>query len=78
VLVDLFIQSFDQPPRHLTLDIDAFDDPAHGQQQLIMFHGYYDQYRKEKDMHCAAQDLKETKKRTCIVPLHRFRPPGQA
>src|SRR5271165_3985942 len=25
VLVDLFIQSFDQPPRHLTLDIDAFD-----------------------------------------------------
>ena len=29
VLVDVFIQSFDQPPRHLTLDIDAFDDPAH-------------------------------------------------
>ncbi len=45
VLVDLFIQSFDQPPRHLTLDIDAFDDPAHGAQQLIMFHGYYDQYQ---------------------------------
>jgi DDE family transposase len=45
VLVDLFIQSFDQPPRHRTLDIDAFDDPAHGQQQLIMFHGYYDQYQ---------------------------------
>ena len=30
VLVDLFLQSFDQPPRHLTLDIDAFEDPAHG------------------------------------------------
>lgn len=45
VLVDLFIQSFDAPPRHLTLDIDAFDDPAHGQQQLIMFHGYYEQYQ---------------------------------
>ena len=30
VLVDLFIQSFDAPPRHLTLDFDAFDDPAHG------------------------------------------------
>jgi len=28
VLVDLFIQSFDQPPRHLTLDIDAFDSAA--------------------------------------------------
>jgi hypothetical protein len=45
MLVDLFLQSFDTPPRHLTLDIDAFDDPAHGQQQLIMFHGYYEQYQ---------------------------------
>jgi hypothetical protein len=45
VLVDLFIQSFDKPPRHLTFDIDAFDDPAHGQQQLIMFHGYYEQHQ---------------------------------
>jgi hypothetical protein len=43
VLVDLFLQSFDAPPRHLTLDIDAFDDPAHGQQQLTLFHGYYEQ-----------------------------------
>ena len=45
VLVDVFLQSFDQPPGHLTLDLDAFDDPAHGEQQLIMFHGYYDQYQ---------------------------------
>ena len=30
VLVDHFIQSFDRPPRHLTFDADAFDDPAHG------------------------------------------------
>jgi hypothetical protein len=45
VLVDLFIQSFDEPPRTLTLDLDAFDDPAHGEQQLIMFHGYYEQYQ---------------------------------
>jgi Transposase DDE domain group 1 len=43
VLVDQFIQSFAQPPGHLTLDLDAFDDPAHGDQQLTMFHGYYDQ-----------------------------------
>jgi hypothetical protein len=45
VLVDLFIQSFDRPPGHLTFDLDAFDDPAHGEQQLIMFHGYYEQYQ---------------------------------
>src|SRR4051794_21281186 len=35
MMVDLFIQSFATPPRLLTLDIDAFDDPAHGEQQLI-------------------------------------------
>jgi hypothetical protein len=44
-LVDLFIQSFAKPPSHLTFDLDAFDDPAHGGQQLIMFHGYYGQYQ---------------------------------
>src|SRR4051795_7281749 len=45
MLVDLFIQSFAPPPRPFTLDIDAFDDPAHGEQQLIMFHGYYEQFQ---------------------------------
>jgi hypothetical protein len=44
-LADEFIQSFDTAPGHITLDFDAFDDPAHGDQQLIMFHGYYDQYQ---------------------------------
>jgi hypothetical protein len=44
-LVDAFIQSFAEPPSHLTFDVDAFDDPAHGEQQLIMFHGYYEQHQ---------------------------------
>ena len=44
-LVDEFIASFDKPPLRVTLDMDAFDDPAHGRQQLIMFHGYYEQYQ---------------------------------
>jgi hypothetical protein len=44
-LLDEFIQSFDQPTTHLTLDLDVFDDPAHGNQQLIMLHGYYEQYQ---------------------------------
>lgn len=43
--VDQFIASFATPPKHLTFDLDAFDDPAHGQQQMVMFHGYYDQYQ---------------------------------
>jgi hypothetical protein len=44
-LADTFIRSFDAPPAHLTLDLDAFDDPTHGHQQLTFFHGYYEQYQ---------------------------------
>jgi hypothetical protein len=44
-LIDKFIAAFDEPPTRLTLDIDPFDDPTHGQQQLTFFHGYYDQYQ---------------------------------
>src|SRR5262245_17790723 len=43
VFVDQFIASFDAPPRHLTFDLDAVDDPAQGHQQLTFWHGYYDQ-----------------------------------
>lgn len=45
LLVDQFIASFDQPPRQLTLDVDAFDDPTHGHQQLTFYHGYYGQHQ---------------------------------
>jgi hypothetical protein len=43
VFIDQFIASFDTPPRHLTFDLDAVDDPAHGHQQLTFWHGHYDQ-----------------------------------
>jgi hypothetical protein len=45
VLIDQFIASFASPPRHLVFDLDAVDDPAHGRQQLVLFHGYYEQYQ---------------------------------
>lgn len=45
VLCDQFLDAFPAPPSRITLDIDAFDDPAHGRQQLIAFHGYYEQYQ---------------------------------
>ena len=45
VLIDQFIASFATPPAELTLDLDAVDDPAHGQQQLVLFHGYFEQYQ---------------------------------
>lgn len=44
-LIDQFVQSFDAAPARLALDLDAFDDPAHGAQQLVLFHGYYEQYQ---------------------------------
>jgi len=32
-------------PAQVTLDLDTTDDPCHGDQQLRLFHGYYDQYQ---------------------------------
>jgi hypothetical protein len=32
-------------PAEVTLDLDATDDPAHGNQQLVLFHGYYGQHQ---------------------------------
>jgi hypothetical protein len=32
-------------PASVTLDLDATDDPTHGNQQLTLFHGYYGQYQ---------------------------------
>lgn len=43
LLVDQFLEAFDEEPRRLTFDLDGFDDPAHGAQQLTLFHGYYGQ-----------------------------------
>jgi hypothetical protein len=43
LLVDQFLASFDTPPTRLVFDLDGFDDPAHGAQQLTLFHGYYKQ-----------------------------------
>jgi hypothetical protein len=57
-LVDQFIASFDKPPTRITLDIDPFDDPTHGQQQLTFFHGYYGQYQYlPRVITCAENDL---------------------
>jgi hypothetical protein len=43
--IDRFVNSFDTAPREATLDVDVFDDPTHGDQQLTLFHGYYGQYQ---------------------------------
>ena len=45
LLVEQFIQRHrKRRPKRLILDIDPTDDPCHGQQQLALFNGFYDQY----------------------------------
>jgi hypothetical protein len=57
VFINQFITSFDKPPQHLTFDIDTFDDPTHGQQQLTFFHGYYEQFQYQpRVITCAEND----------------------
>lgn len=58
VLIDQFIASFTEPPRRLTFDIDTFDDPTHGQQQLTFWHDYYGQYQYlPRVITCAGNDM---------------------
>jgi hypothetical protein len=58
VFIDRFIQAFDRPPTELLFDVDTFDDPTHGQQQLTFFHGYYGQYQYlPRVITCAQNDL---------------------
>jgi hypothetical protein len=42
--VDVFRQSFRDPPARIVLDLDATDDPIHGHQLGRFFHGYYKNY----------------------------------
>jgi hypothetical protein len=42
-MVELFCDSFEEVPSRIVLDIDGTCDPAHGQQQLALFHAYYDE-----------------------------------
>lgn len=44
VLVDTFLNSFDQPPEEIILDYDATDDTIHGNQDHRYFNGFYDSY----------------------------------
>ncbi len=44
LLVDFFLDSFEQTPEELILDFDATDDPVHGNQEGRFFHGYYKCY----------------------------------
>jgi hypothetical protein len=44
LLVDLFVEAHKRAPRQIVIDLDATDDPVHGEQEGRFFHGYYDCY----------------------------------
>jgi hypothetical protein len=45
LFVDQFIEAHGKrPPRQIILDLDATDDPIHGDQEGRFFHGYYECY----------------------------------
>jgi hypothetical protein len=44
LFVQLFIDAHTRPPKRVVLDLDATDDPVHGNQLGRFFHGYYGHY----------------------------------
>ncbi len=44
LLVEHFLDSHDEEPDEVELDLDATDDPLHGNQEGRFFHGYYGHY----------------------------------
>ena len=44
LLVKVFLESHDQAPAKIILDVDTTDLPLHGKQEGRFFHGYYDNY----------------------------------
>ena len=44
LLVELFLEAHDTAPAEIVLDVDATDDPLHGNQEGRFFHGYYRSY----------------------------------
>ena len=44
LMVSLLVESHQQAPKEIVLDIDTTDLPLHGKQEGRFFHGYYDNY----------------------------------
>jgi hypothetical protein len=44
LLVDIFLESFEEAPAEIVLDLDTTDLELHGGQEGRFFHGYYDEY----------------------------------
>lgn len=44
LLQDLFVEGCGPAPQQIVIDLDPYADPCHGEQQGVLFNGYYDCY----------------------------------
>jgi hypothetical protein len=44
LFVDVFLQAHSEAPEEIVIDVDATDNPLHGNQECRFFHGYYMNY----------------------------------
>jgi hypothetical protein len=44
LFVELFLEAYEAAPEEIVIDLDATDDPLHGDQEGRFFHGYYDAF----------------------------------
>jgi Transposase DDE domain group 1 len=44
LLVEMYLEAYEQVPERIVLDLDVTDLPLHGHQEGRFFHGYYDEY----------------------------------
>ncbi len=42
VLQEVFLEGCGTSPKQIVIDLDPYDDPCHGEQQGVLFNGYYD------------------------------------
>jgi hypothetical protein len=57
LFVALFLEAHASPPKQIVLDLDATDDPLHGDQEGRFFHGYYDCYGYMPLLTCSAAGI---------------------
>src|SRR5262249_21159233 len=70
LMVALFIESYQSAPSEVVLDVDATDDPLHGNQEGRYFHGYYAEY---SICRCISSVASTCCVRDCARPM-RIRP----
>lgn len=67
VFVDIYLNSCKKAPKEIILDLDATDDPLHGEQEGRYFHGHYDCYCYLPLYIFAGHELLASKLRTADV-----------